>query len=125
MLEKELRRSDSSLNHEFKEKARELRASLRDGLNRLRAQHFSEGTIPEGSRGFSSEEAAKRNNAMENAPFTPQMQGSDCPICLEGLTAEKAIVTPDCSCRACYHKECLEAWLATASSCPTCRKNFR
>ena len=125
IMEKELRRSDSSLNAEFNERARELRASLREGLNRLRALNFSEGTIPEGSRGFSSEEAAKRNNAMENAPFTPQMQGSDCPICLEGLTAEKAIVTPDCSCRACYHKECLEAWLATASSCPTCRKNFR
>lgn len=120
--------SDQNLVAQFNVRAcelRELRATLRDGLNRLRTQHFPGGVVPEDSQGFRVEESAERNKAMREVPFTPEMGGSKCPICLEELIAGNKIVTPDCPCSAYYHKECLCEWLSTVSSCPTCRKNFR
>lgn len=46
--------------------------------------------------------------------------GSDCPICLaEFVDGEKVRVLPKCNHG--FHVECIDRWLASHSSCPTCR----
>jgi len=42
-----------------------------------------------------------------------------CPICLEPCVVEEAVRTMPC--KHMLHKECCEAWLQTADTCPTCR----
>ncbi|KAI3458462.1 hypothetical protein Pfo_015125 [Paulownia fortunei] len=46
-----------------------------------------------------------------------------CPICLgEFLDGEKIRVLPKC--HHCYHVKCVDIWLASHSSCPTCRQSL-
>ncbi|GLJ39040.1 hypothetical protein SUGI_0795870 [Cryptomeria japonica] len=46
--------------------------------------------------------------------------GSDCPICLaEFVDGDKVRVLPKCNHG--FHVECIDRWLASHSSCPTCR----
>lgn len=46
--------------------------------------------------------------------------GSDCPICLaEFVEGESLRVLPKCN--HAFHVECIDRWLASHSSCPTCR----
>ena len=44
-----------------------------------------------------------------------------CPICLAPFEAEDEVVVLPCRGRHTTHWGCLRPWLATASSCPTCR----
>lgn len=44
---------------------------------------------------------------------------SCCPICLEPDVVREAVRNLPCG--HALHKECCEAWLATANTCPTCR----
>ncbi|KAL6533009.1 hypothetical protein OROMI_027121 [Orobanche minor] len=47
---------------------------------------------------------------------------TECPICLgEFLDGEKIRVLPRC--RHCFHVKCVDVWLASHSSCPTCRRS--
>ncbi|KAL0321763.1 UNVERIFIED_CONTAM: RING-H2 finger protein ATL74 [Sesamum calycinum] len=47
---------------------------------------------------------------------------TDCPICLgEFLDGEKIRVLPNC--HHCFHVKCVDIWLASHSSCPTCRQS--
>ncbi|KAL0303968.1 UNVERIFIED_CONTAM: RING-H2 finger protein ATL74 [Sesamum radiatum] len=47
---------------------------------------------------------------------------TDCPICLgEFLDGEKIRVLPKC--HHCFHVKCVDVWLASHSSCPTCRQS--
>merc|ERR1712150_206351 len=45
--------------------------------------------------------------------------GSHCPVCLEAFVAGDLVRKFPCS--HAFHRECCEAWLATADTCPTCR----
>lgn len=45
--------------------------------------------------------------------------GDRCPVCLEPNVAGEEVRALPCSHE--FHRECCEAWLATADTCPTCR----
>ncbi|XP_022873816.1 RING-H2 finger protein ATL74-like isoform X1 [Olea europaea var. sylvestris] len=48
---------------------------------------------------------------------------TDCPICLgEFMDGEKVRVLPYC--HHCFHVKCIDIWLASHSSCPTCRQSL-
>lgn len=48
---------------------------------------------------------------------------TDCPICLgEFVDGEKMRVLPKC--HHCFHVNCVDVWLASHSSCPTCRRSL-
>ncbi|KAL7107543.1 hypothetical protein ACP275_06G061100 [Erythranthe tilingii] len=48
---------------------------------------------------------------------------TDCPICLgDFLDGEKIRVLPKCN--HCFHVNCVDVWLASHSSCPTCRRSL-
>jgi len=48
--------------------------------------------------------------------------GMDCPICLsEFVEGEKLRILPGC-CHS-FHMDCIDAWLISNSSCPSCRKS--
>ncbi|XP_031495284.1 RING-H2 finger protein ATL8-like [Nymphaea colorata] len=47
-------------------------------------------------------------------------KSTDCAICLsEFLTGEQVRVLPRCG--HCFHPSCIDTWLASHSSCPSCR----
>ncbi|KAG8390175.1 hypothetical protein BUALT_Bualt01G0056100 [Buddleja alternifolia] len=47
---------------------------------------------------------------------------TECPICLgDFYDGEKIRVLPKC--RHCFHVRCVDVWLASHSSCPTCRRS--
>nr|GLL20995.1 RING-H2 finger protein ATL74-like [Ipomoea trifida] len=49
--------------------------------------------------------------------------GTDCPICLgEFVDGEKVRVLPKC--RHGFHVRCIDMWLASHESCPTCRRSL-
>ncbi|WJX40710.1 RING-type E3 ubiquitin transferase [Trifolium repens] len=49
--------------------------------------------------------------------------GTDCPICLgEFIDGEKVRVLPKCNHG--FHVECIDKWLLSHSSCPTCRQSL-
>eukprot|EP00322_Chrysochromulina_rotalis_P029324 CAMPEP_0115857612 /NCGR_PEP_ID=MMETSP0287-20121206/15664_1 /TAXON_ID=412157 /ORGANISM="Chrysochromulina rotalis, Strain UIO044" /LENGTH=330 /DNA_ID=CAMNT_0003311835 /DNA_START=19 /DNA_END=1011 /DNA_ORIENTATION=- len=49
-------------------------------------------------------------------------EGHDvCPMCLEAFAAGEEIVCMPCSGNHLTHASCLNRWLATASTCPSCR----
>ncbi|CAI9772163.1 unnamed protein product [Fraxinus pennsylvanica] len=48
---------------------------------------------------------------------------TDCPICLgEFMDGEKVRVLPYC--HHCFHVKCIDIWLASHSTCPTCRQSL-
>lgn len=48
---------------------------------------------------------------------------TDCPICLgEFMDGEKVRVLPEC--RHGFHVRCIDMWLVSHSSCPTCRRSL-
>lgn len=49
--------------------------------------------------------------------------GTDCPICLgEFVKGEKVRVLPKCNHG--FHLSCIDTWLVSHSSCPTCRQSL-
>ncbi|KAK9279272.1 hypothetical protein L1049_013183 [Liquidambar formosana] len=51
------------------------------------------------------------------------MPATDCPICLaEFVQGEKVRVLPNCNHG--FHVKCIDTWLVSRSSCPTCRQTL-
>ena len=59
-----------------------------------------------------------------NCPISlSESTGMVCPICLsEFVEGEKLRVLPGC-CHS-FHMDCIDAWLVSNSSCPSCRKSL-
>ncbi|XP_028782263.1 RING-H2 finger protein ATL74-like [Neltuma alba] len=52
-----------------------------------------------------------------------EITGADCPICLgEFVDGEKVRVLPKCNHG--FHVKCIDTWLLSHSSCPTCRQSL-
>merc|ERR1740121_2680153 len=70
-------------------------------------------------RGLSPEEIER------HCPSGPReaADGDVCPICLEEAVPNEAVRKLQCG--HVLHKECCEAWLATADACPMCRSQVR
>lgn len=52
-----------------------------------------------------------------------EIPATECPICLgEFLDGEKVRVLPQCNHG--FHVRCIDVWLASHSSCPTCRRSL-
>ena len=52
-----------------------------------------------------------------------QLQFEECTICLDEMKMLSNVVETQCSHR--FHRECLDIWLSTNSSCPNCRRKLR
>lgn len=69
-----------------------------------------------------------KKSALRQIPVAVYGSGAnipatDCPICLgEFLGGEKIRVLPKC--RHGFHVRCIDMWLASHSSCPTCRQSL-
>ncbi|KAA8539688.1 hypothetical protein F0562_026380 [Nyssa sinensis] len=69
-----------------------------------------------------------RTSALRQIPVVIYGSGinipaADCPICLgEFLKGEKVRVLPKC--HHGFHVRCIDIWLASNSSCPTCRQSL-
>ena len=50
-----------------------------------------------------------------------QQDGQECPICLTEFSAEDELVCLPCAGQHKAHWECLQPWLKSAHTCPTCR----
>mmetsp|Transcript_11744 Transcript_11744/g.26203 ORF Transcript_11744/g.26203 Transcript_11744/m.26203 type:complete len:431 (+) Transcript_11744:99-1391(+) len=63
--------------------------------------------------------AEEMDRHCPEGPRKAEDADSCCPICLEPSVIGEVVRTMPC--RHQLHKQCCEAWLATADSCPTCR----
>ncbi|XP_022764853.1 RING-H2 finger protein ATL73-like [Durio zibethinus] len=69
-----------------------------------------------------------RKSALRQIPVAiyssgTNMKATDCPICLgEFIDGEKVRVLPKCNHG--FHVRCIDTWLQSHSSCPTCRQSL-
>lgn len=67
-----------------------------------------------------------KKDALKRIPVVVYKSGvnipaTECPICLtEFSQAEKVRILPGCN--HCFHLKCIDTWLLSHSSCPTCRQ---
>ncbi|KAJ1643789.1 hypothetical protein LPJ64_004475 [Coemansia asiatica] len=54
-------------------------------------------------------------------PASLRLQGF-CPVCLSNIKDEQMARVLDCE--HCFHLACIDPWLTTNASCPTCRKEI-
>mmetsp|Transcript_104981 Transcript_104981/g.146373 ORF Transcript_104981/g.146373 Transcript_104981/m.146373 type:complete len:358 (+) Transcript_104981:18-1091(+) len=55
-------------------------------------------------------------------PVVELEEDYECPICLEELDLESAVMTKDC--HHVFHRQCLKHWLQVNSTCPLCRTSL-
>jgi len=55
---------------------------------------------------------------------TPQLPDA-CVVCLADFTPGERLRSLPCNGVHCFHKECLQSWLATNPTCPICRENVQ
>lgn len=53
--------------------------------------------------------------------YVKVVPATDCSICLTSLSNESQVVLTGCGHQ--YHEICINRWLSTSSTCPTCRVN--
>ncbi|ONK57539.1 uncharacterized protein A4U43_C09F1530 [Asparagus officinalis] len=86
------------------------------------------GLEPEPGHAIRLATAGVRRKALRAIPimaYSPELKlhgsGSECAICLSDLvTGERIRVLPKCS--HAFHVKCIDRWLMTRPSCPTCRQ---
>ncbi|CAL9768131.1 unnamed protein product [Musa acuminata subsp. burmannicoides] len=75
-----------------------------------------------------AEQARLKKRALRRLPVAVYVSGADipatdCPICLGDFAdGETVRVLPEC--RHAFHVGCIDKWLASHSSCPTCRRSL-
>ncbi|KAH6805530.1 RING/U-box superfamily protein [Perilla frutescens var. frutescens] len=89
------------------------------GINRDAA---ADGTPPRfGRKGL--RKAALRQIPVAVYGAEQGVGSTECPICLgEFLDGDKIRVLPKC--HHCFHVKCVDVWLSSHSSCPTCRHSL-
>merc|ERR1711879_1062310 len=85
-----------------------------------------------GARMLAENEVGRRNEIIHNRtktfrwgwrPSDMQHVEPQCPICLETFgNAESVRCMP---CKHVYHMECIDMWLATKNTCPSCVQDIR
>ncbi|KAH0456498.1 hypothetical protein IEQ34_014405 [Dendrobium chrysotoxum] len=63
-------------------------------------------------------------DSLPSVVFSPQAQtrSADCAICLSDFTnGEMVRLLPVCD--HCFHIHCIEGWISSHASCPTCRRS--
>tara|TARA_B100001094_G_C18143147_1_gene779082 strand:+ start:908 stop:1459 length:552 start_codon:yes stop_codon:yes gene_type:complete len=69
---------------------------------------------------------AESMQQYENELNVPMERTTDtegqCSICLENFDNEREIVQIPCQHK--FHKDCIETWFETHSTCPMCRRNY-
>ncbi|XP_026662405.2 RING-H2 finger protein ATL79-like [Phoenix dactylifera] len=91
---------------------------------RRRLRHDDQHETPEEEKGKSGREAASPEETLPSLVYTAGTRlagaAAECAICLaEFAEGERVRVLP--ACNHGFHVKCVQAWLATGSSCPTCR----
>merc|ERR1712190_527921 len=73
-------------------------------------------------RGLLRTSGAAAEGAFEhNTVSVPEIDENncECPICLEGMQHETAVMTKGC--HHIFHKACLQNWMQVNATCPLCR----
>ncbi|CAM8938321.1 unnamed protein product [Rhodiola kirilowii] len=83
--------------------------------------------IPNGSNQHQVPPAANKGlkkkvlKSLPTQPYTPEFAESDCAICLaEFADGDQLRVLPQCGHG--FHVACIDTWLGSHSSCPSCRQ---
>ena len=59
---------------------------------------------------------------LDNAAAVDDLKEQTCNICLEEFSLGQEMRKLDCS--HCFHKGCVDRWLATVASCPVCKREI-
>ncbi|KAG1362224.1 RING-H2 finger protein ATL79 [Cocos nucifera] len=94
------------------------------GRYRRRPRHDDQHETPADAKGKSGREAASLAETLPSLVYTAGTRlagaAAECAICLSEFgEGEHVRVLP--ACNHGFHVNCVQAWLATRSSCPTCR----
>lgn len=69
-------------------------------------------------------ESFESSDASESSRSSCSAQRLTCSVCLEALQrGDQVVALPPCA--HVFHVDCITAWLATKSKCPTCREHVR
>ena len=63
-------------------------------------------------------------DSLSVRPFGKEMEGSECPICLEEMKVGEEEFYEVKVCGHVFHSVCLLGWLENKRSCPICRKEI-
>jgi len=91
---------------------------------------FHQHMMSEISQSFNMREPQARSPYQEPLSIIPvyKVEGDlgDCNICLEKLELGQDFRRLPCSVNAnhCYHKNCIDPWLKSHGTCPTCRADI-
>ncbi|PNX78977.1 RING-H2 finger protein ATL72-like [Trifolium pratense] len=97
--------------------------SLRQGLHRLLLDTNSPSKTASGNMHKPMGNFYSTGVLVAVGSISTCFVGTDCPICLgEFMDGEKVRVLPNCNHG--FHVECIDKWLLSHSSCPTCRQSL-
>lgn len=56
---------------------------------------------------------------VKQVPFSSELEGEDCPICLSPFTSNEPIF--QIYCKHIFHEVCIKKWIKVNTTCPNCR----